>query len=129
MCFKTTFLLLVLSYLYYCLFFSLPVHSCNCFTTFNRMKSYLSLRDCVFWILWQLCPNLKDIYTIVLLLLISKKMEKLKLLGKARFIRLFAVPGIILTVNWNSEGYKIWGEAFIISPLHKPKRGVRFLSL
>lgn len=56
-------------------------------------------------------------------------MEKLKLLEKARFIRLFAVLGIVFTVNWNSEGYKILGEAFIISPLHKPKRGVRFFSL
>lgn len=51
------------------------------------------------------------------------------LLGKIRFVRLFAVLKIMFSVSWNSEGDKIKGEAFIISLLHKPKRGIRFFSL
>lgn len=56
-------------------------------------------------------------------------MEWLMLLGKIRFVRLFAVLKIMFSVSWNSEGDKIKGEAFIISLLHKPKRGIRFFSL
>lgn len=61
----------------------------------------------------------------ILLLLIFKKMGRLSLLGKERFIRLFTVLGIIFIASWNSEDFEIRGDAFvIISLLHKPKRGI-----
>lgn len=47
-------------------------------------------------------------------------MEKLNVLGKARFIRLFIVLGIIFTASWKSEVYKSRGD-FLKIYVHAPK--------
>lgn len=50
-------------------------------------------------------------------------MEKLNVLGKARFIRLFTVLGIIFTASWKSEVYESTGDSFLkLCPCSKSQR-------